>query len=424
MLVFLCLAALMLLACGLYLVRAPQRVAGATPDSPEWAVLRAKRDEIETDPTLTEDARAVLRTEWALQADAALAHAAQNTPDKIQVPHDRHFKVWLGVALTAAVGVYALIGNWQPDAMALHRATPPLMPQAEAVPPRDTAKHPGDNQSLDERIAGLKAKLQANPDDLNGWVLLARSYGIQRRFAEGAQALERALALQPAHPDLLADLADMLAMTQGKNLAGRPMALIEQALKSDPTHPKALALAATAAMSQGDTARATDYWTRLRASLPADDPGIAQIDATLESLAGRAATPARAAPSPAPSSTPTAAQVSGMIELDPALGARLKQRGLPDQATLFVVAKASGGMPMPVAVWRTSPQTLLAGQPLPFRLDDTLAMSPQMTLSSHSKVDVEARISMSGTASRSPEDVSVKVAGVSVGAQGLRLVLK
>jgi hypothetical protein len=44
----------------------------------------------------------------------------------------------------------------------------------------------------------------------------------------------------PANATLLADLADVSAMAQGKRLAGEPARLIQQALDADPRHVKAL----------------------------------------------------------------------------------------------------------------------------------------------------------------------------------------
>ncbi len=411
MFVFIALALAMLLACAFVLFRAQgQRpTANDADDSPEWAVLRAKRDEIENDPSLSDEAREDARREWAAQADATLSRLSTQSQGQTAP----RFTPWLLAALTLGVGAYALIGHWSSEALQSYAATPGLGGQ-DQVPPREDAKHPGDNQLLDERIAALKAKLAARPDDIDGWVLLARSYGTQRKFKEGSQALEKALALSPGHPDLLADLADMLAMTQGKTLAGRPLTLIEEALRAAPDHRKALALAATAAMERNDTAGSLGFWRRLRATYPPEAPDVARIDDTIAQLGG--------APS-APSKATGSARISGSVVASPALIARLKATALPPGAMLFITAKASGGTPMPVAVLRTDPQALINKGSFDFTLDDSLAMSPQMTLSGQKSVDIEARISMSGTAARGANDVSEKLTAVAVGSEGLRLTL-
>lgn len=419
MFVFIALALAMLLACAFVLHRAQgqRREADDIDDSPEWAVLRAKRDEIENDPALTAPAREEARREWAAQADATLARlkaqaTGQRTPAR--------FMPWLLAAATLGVGTYALIGQWSAQALQSYATTAPGLGSHDQVPPREDAKHPGDNQSLEERIEALKAKLAAQPDDLDRWVLLARSYGAQRKFQEGANALEKALALSPGHPDLMADLADMLAMTQGKTLSGRPLQLIEEALKIAPDHRKSLALAATAAMARSDTRAAIGYWRRLRDTFPANAPDVAQIDETIARLSGQ---PPAQAQVQATASAGTA-RVSGSVVASPALIARLKSAALPPGAVLFITAKASGGMPMPVAVLRADPQALIREGKLDFTLDDSLAMSPQMKLSGQTRVDIEARIAMSGTVARSEKDVSEKLTAVAVGSEGLRLELK
>lgn len=414
MLAFVLIALTLLSACAWALTRANSRVADkGGDDAAAWEVLRAKRDEIEADATISEEARAALRAEWAVQADAVLAKRAA-----VEATSGRSPRWLIGAVLTAGVAIYVAIGRWDAGALEWHGVKGAAIGAHGDVPPRDNAKHPGDNLSLEERVAGLKAKLAANPKDVNGWVLLARSYGIQRQFADSAAALEKALELEPGHPDLLADLADTLAMTQGRTLKGRPTELIAQALKADPAHQKSLALAATAAMERGDNVAAKKYWLDLRATIPADSPDLAQIDDTLRQLG---AAPAASAPREA--STTTGSTVSGKVTLAPELAAKLKQKGLPANAALFILARVPRGMPMPVAVVKGAPGDLFKGA-MEFRLDDSQAMSPQLKLSAQEKVEIEARISMSGTPSRGPDDVSAKLGPVKVGARDLVLVLQ
>jgi len=81
------------------------------------------------------------------------------------------------------------------------------------------------------------------------------------------------------------------------------------------------------------------------------------------------------------------------------------------------------GPPMPLAVMRTSPQALLAGGKIPFKLDDSMAMSPAMKLSGSSDVNLEARLALTGNAIKQPGDLGVVLPGVKVGSQGLHLVI-
>src|SRR2546427_731387 len=130
--------------------------------------------------------------------------------------------------------------------------------QVAAAPHADAAAIDGRNphEIADPQIVAmvdsLAQRLKARPDDADGWALLARSYQALGRFPEAADAYAHADALIPDNAALLADYADVLAMAQGRKLAGKPAALAQRALAIDPKHRKALALAATAALEAGD----------------------------------------------------------------------------------------------------------------------------------------------------------------------------
>ena len=116
--------------------------------------------------------------------------------------------------------------------------------------------------------AQLTAKLQQEPNNAEGWVMLARTYYALKRFPDAARAFERAVALVPDNAPLLADYADALGSAQGGTLAGKPQELIDRALKADPNYWKALALAGTAAFDAKDYRKAVDYWERTKANGP------------------------------------------------------------------------------------------------------------------------------------------------------------
>jgi cytochrome c-type biogenesis protein CcmH len=79
--------------------------------------------------------------------------------------------------------------------------------------------------------------------------------------------------------------------------------------------------------------------------------------------------------------------------------------------TLFVYAKAEQGPPMPLAVVRKQAADL----PLQVTLNDAMAMTPQMKLSSFSQVKIGARISRSGNAVSQSGDLFGEVSAVTVG---------
>jgi len=286
-------------------------------------------------------------------------------------------------------------------------------------------------QQFAEMVEGLAQRLQSQPDDVQGWMMLGRAYQVTGRMREAVSAFEKASALSPDNPDLMASHADALAMVQG-SLAGRPFELVVRALKIDPRHPTALALAATAAMENRQFDEAIVLWLRLRERVEpgsrdqaAIDEAIAQVRAIAASSgvtlapsheaagdAPAAAAPVAPAGAVAGAAATGTASISGEVSLAPELARQVR----PDES-LFIFARAVDGPPLPLAVLRAQVKDL----PLRFTLDDSLAMAPGARLSMHKTVVVSARISRSGEAMPQAGDLTGSLAEVPVGASGLAL---
>ncbi|MDP3441197.1 MAG: c-type cytochrome biogenesis protein CcmI [Azonexus sp.] len=171
------------------------------------------------------------------------------------------------VALLVLMPILALIGY------ALLGNTKALDPTQTAAPPQMTA------EQIDGMVAKLAERMQANPDDMKGWLMLARSYKTMGRYEEAAQAYGKAEKLVNEDPDLLASYAETLAMANGKGLQGKPRELALRALKLDAKHPHSLFLAGAAALEAGDNKQGIAYWETL---LPDVEPG-SEIDQMLRS---------------------------------------------------------------------------------------------------------------------------------------------
>ncbi len=167
--------------------------------------------------------------------------------------------VLLLIPVLSLVG-YGMLGN--PQA---------LMPEQRVAPQAMTP------EQINEMVARLAEKMKANPDDLQGWVMLARSYKTMGRYEDAVAAYVKAEKLVNQDPDLLSSYAEALAMARGKGLAGEPKQLLDKALKLDPKHPRSLFLAGAAAMETGDRKQAVAYWEAL---LPQVEPG-SEIDTML-----------------------------------------------------------------------------------------------------------------------------------------------
>jgi cytochrome c-type biogenesis protein CcmH len=146
-----------------------------------------------------------------------------------------------------------------------------LDPAQTVAPPPMTA------EKVNEMVARLAEKMKANPDDMQGWLMLARSYKSLGRFDEAVQAYAKAEKVINDNPDLLASYAEAVAMANGKGFKGKPAELVERALKIDPNHGHSLFLAGAAAMEAGDAKKGIAYWEAL---LPQVEPG-SEIDQML-----------------------------------------------------------------------------------------------------------------------------------------------
>ena len=133
---------------------------------------------------------------------------------------------------------------------------------------------------INDMVDRLAARLKDNPDDLAGWVRLARAYKVQNRLDEAAAAFAKTGKLLDTDPDLLTQYADTEAM-RTKSLQGKPSELINKALSIAPKHPMALMMAGQAAYQSGNFAKAIDHWQTALTVLPVNSPDIGPIKAEI-----------------------------------------------------------------------------------------------------------------------------------------------
>ncbi|MXS85972.1 c-type cytochrome biogenesis protein CcmI [Nitrosomonas sp. HPC101] len=352
------------------------------------------------------------------------------------VPVDRHGAVVsVIVALVvplAAVYLYLTIGD-----------TRGLLPQLQLANATQfqgagTEGMPPDHAEIKAMVDGLAARLKDNPDDIEGWVMLGRSYIIMERFDEASTVYAKLVQLAPDNPRFLSDYADMLAMANNGRLQGEPAELISKALDIDPNYPKALALAGTLEFERGKFDQAITYWERLLDVIPADAKDTKFYQSVNDSIAQARmlTTGDRNEPAPTqltqnsnvrtdvpekslsgnekPEPSGGVPSVSGSVILDASLAKKVS----PDD-TLFIFARASQGPKMPLAILRLHVRDL----PVSFKLDDDMAMTPAMKLSSFSEVVVGARISKTGQAIPSTGDLEGHSVPVKIGEENISITI-
>lgn len=336
----------------------------------------------------------------------------------------------LAVAGYAWKGTPAFVGGTPPQVATV---APP--PGALADPNAPTAQAPGDTGSGSDvlpggiqrdqfvpMVEGLRKRLESEPDNAVGWAMLARSYAVLGDVPQSVAAFERATKLSPDDAALVADHAHALSMTDQMTAGAPSTKLLARALTLDPNQPKALMLTGSAAFERQDYAAAVAPWERMLKAHP-DHPFAPQLrEGVVEArrMAGlppsaiaAAAPAANAAATPAAKPSPTG-NITGTASLSPDIAAK----AAPDD-TVFIFARAVEGSRMPLAIVRKQVKDL----PLAFTLDDSTAMTPQNKLSSQTQVVVGVRVSKRGDAMPQPGDLQTISKPVTVGTQGLQIVV-
>lgn len=252
--------------------------------------------------------------------------------------------------------------------------------------------------TLESAIASLEQKMVANPEDMEGWRLLARGKQSMQDFAGSLSALEKARELAPDNLDVQVEYAEALALAGAdRRITGEPLRLLEDALSRDGSHQRALWLLGIAAVQRGDKPAAIDFWTRLQAQLPPESEIRQSIDQQLAELTGAASAPSSAV---AASETPPAASTGNGIQVKVRLSDTLREQVGPN-AVLYVFARPAVGPKMPLAIQRLPVSVL----PVDLTLDDTMGMMPTMKLSGTPEIVIGARISQSGVANAQSGDL-------------------
>jgi cytochrome c-type biogenesis protein CcmH len=240
---------------------------------------------------------------------------------------------------------------------------------------------------------------------------------VMQRFEDAVAAYARAAALIKDDAGLLADYADALAMQQERRIDGKPLQLIEQALKIDPGHWKALAMAGSAAFDRKDYRKAIGYWEKLQSRVPPDSDFARSVASNIEEareLGGMKAAPASKSAPAVVAAGPSGARVRGTVSLGAAFAGKVDPAD-----TVFIYARAAEGPRMPLAIVRKQVKDL----PADFTLDDSQAMSAEMKLSNFAEIVVSARISKSASATPQSGDLQGVSQKIKTGGTPIKIVI-
>ncbi len=298
--------------------------------------------------------------------------------------------VLVAIAVPAlAIGLYLKYG----DRQALEVMPAAATTSADSgLPPGHPAVAGQGPTSVQDMVKALAARMQSDPNNVQGWVMLGRSYTVLKRFSEARDAYAKAYALNKDNAEVLAGYAESIALTQSGRLTGEPKQLLDRALKLQPDNPNALWLEGMAAFQSQSFADAVKHWQQLSrlVSRQEDKQLVDRYLAQAQAHLGGGGLPMPAAEETAAAAAPSPAR---KIEVHVALAPDLGKQASPGD-TVFIFARAAQGPRMPLAIVRKTVSDL----PADVTLDDSMAMTPAMKLSNFPSVVVGARISKSGNA--------------------------
>ncbi len=296
-----------------------------------------------------------------------------------------------------------------------------------SAPPPPAAQHKASGGEelppMEVLVQRLAERMEQNPDNLEGWIMLGRSYTSIGEHDKAIKAYERASSLAPNEPNVLLGLAEALARTGQGQLKGKPEQLIDSALELEPNNANGLFMKGMALFQHGDVTAAIERWQRVQAMLDPNSEDAAAIRgyiAEARQKAGMTA-PEESAPVVAATAAPTTVEqpaAGKSIKVNVTLADAMAGKFSPDD-TLFVFARAASGPPMPLAVQRLQAKDL----PVSLTLDDSMAMMPQMRLSNFDQVVVGARISKSGNAMPQNGDLQGEIKPVTPGQEEVVAVI-
>lgn len=238
-------------------------------------------------------------------------------------------------------------------------------------------------------IEALEKRLTQRPDNSQYWFLLARNAMSINDFPKAITAYRKALALDPEAGLVTGELAQALFLRNGNRIDVEVETLAQAAVKRNPDNTTALGLLGIAAFERKDFAAAVKHWQTAVDVMGPESPGSRAL------ASGIARANYEAAQQGDPMEGDDGAQRSVQILIEP--GAELAE--LAGDLTVFIYARPIGGR-MPLAIQRLT----LGELPKLVTLDESMAMSPDMSLAQADRIEVVARVALAGGAVPQPGD--------------------
>lgn len=249
-------------------------------------------------------------------------------------------------------------------------------------------------------IARLDVQTKKTPEDTEMWYLLGRLNFDMGQFDQAVVGFTQALQLLPIDSKqdqavAMAQLAQAQFFANDRKLDAATESLLKDVLAINPNDETSLGLLGVAAFDSSRYVEAVGYWQRLISMMPVGNPNVAAIQGGINKALERMSASERSSIEKQQAAIqPAVIQITVNVAQD--IIAKL-----PQNADLFVLAKAENGPPMPLAVQRINVEKW----PVTVTLDDSMAMMPALRLSQFENVVITARVSKSGVGNAKAGDL-------------------
>ncbi len=269
----------------------------------------------------------------------------------------------------------------------------------------------GQIPDIGKAIAELEGKLKQDSNNLDGWIMLGRSYVVSKRFEDAVKAYAKANELSNgANPDVLISYGEAKGLAAGNSFDESAMTLFRKALKISPNNERGLWYAGLASYQLQNYKASVEYLEKLLQQVPSDQADVRIALVKYLNDAKQKAGIEIVDDSTSSNKSSPAMQVNdnqSKIIVNVKLGDEFHKKYV-NSDTLFIYARAINGSKMPLALVKMTAGDL----PTTVTLDDSVSMMPSMTLSSMEQVEVIARISKSGQAIMQSGDIFGSVQSV------------
>jgi cytochrome c-type biogenesis protein CcmH len=266
------MSAVVALAIVMPLIRRP---GGPQPGRGEYdiTVYKDQLREIDRDRDqgLVDDEEAEAARVEIQRRMLAASEAEKKPAAGASLPRGRMSAAVLAVAIPAAAfGIYFTLGS-------------PEMPgqpfAGRNIASEITARQGKlDRSEVMQLVARLLKRLEADPNNVDGWMLLGRTYLTIGKFEGALAAYRKAMEVGNQHPEIVTDYAEALVLSGKGQVGPEAQGLFEDIAEADPYNPRAGYYLGLRLAQRGNLKAALQAWVDLRAVSPPGSPWLEMVD--------------------------------------------------------------------------------------------------------------------------------------------------